>query len=135
MYVPNQLCTTSCEFFWPRSGNSLCTYHQVLSEPHLRTERWAEFVAGVSAINKTAWVLKILLYSFLRVQVTLSRRILHSSVTATAFMEILHMLVRRHHCTTSRHHLFRKAVDANILHSFMGRNWSPTKFFVFKNVF
>ena len=135
LYVPNQLCTTSCEFFWPRGGNSLGSYHHVLSEPHLRTDLWAEFVAVVSAIDKTAWVVKRLLYSFLMVQVTLSHRILHSSVSATAVMEILRMLVHRHHCTTSRHHLFRKAVDAYILHSFMGRNQSPPKFCVFWNVF
>jgi len=119
LYVPNQLCTTSCEFFWPRSGNSLCSYHHVLSEPHLRTDLWAEFVAGVSAIDKTAWVVKRLLYSFLIVQVTLSCRILHPSVSATAVIEILHMLVHRHHCTTSRRHIFRKAMDAFIHYSFI----------------
>jgi hypothetical protein len=83
--VPNQLCTTSCEFFWPRSGNSLCSYiPSCVSEPHLRIDLWAEFVAGVSAIDKTAWVVKRFLYSFLMVQVTLSCRILHPSVSATA---------------------------------------------------
>jgi hypothetical protein len=65
----------------------------VLSDPHLRTDLWAEFIAGVSAIDKTVWVVKRLFYSFLMVQVTLSRRILHSSVSATAVTEILHMLV------------------------------------------
>ena len=84
LFVPNKLCTTSREFFWPWSGNSLCSYYYVLSEPHLRTGLWAEFVAGVSAIDKTAWVVKMLLYSFLMVQVTLSCRIFHSSVSGTA---------------------------------------------------
>lgn len=84
-----------------------------------RTDLWAEFVAGVSAIDKTAWVVKRLLYSFLMVQVTLSCRILYPSVSATAVVEILHMLVHRHHCTTSRHHIFHKAMDAFILYSFI----------------
>lgn len=130
LYVPKKMCTTSCEFFWPWSGNSLCSYCYVLSESHLRTDLWAEFVAGVSAIDKTAWVVKRLLYSFLMVQVTLSCRILHSSVSGRAVMEILHMLLHRHHCTTSRHHLFHIAVVAFILHSFMGRNQSSPKFCV-----
>jgi len=130
-YVPNQLYTPTCEFFWPRSGNSLCSYQHVLSKPHLRTDLWAEFVAGVSVIDKTARMVKRLLYSFLMVQVTLLHRILHSSVSAIAVMEILHVLVHRHHCTASRHHLFRKAMDAYILHSVMGRKMSPPKFYVF----
>jgi len=130
-YVPNQLCTTTCEFFWSRSGNSLCSYHHGFSEPHLRRDLWAEFVAGVSAVDKTAWVVKRLLYSFLMVQITLSHRILHSSVSATAVMEILHMLVHRHHCTAPRHHLFCKVMDVYILHLIMGRKMSPPKFCVF----
>jgi hypothetical protein len=67
LYVPNQLCTTSCEYFWPRRGNSLCSYHHVLSKSHLRTDLWAEFVAGVTAVDKTGWVVKGLLYSFFMV--------------------------------------------------------------------
>jgi hypothetical protein len=55
-YMPNQLYTTWCEFFWPRSKNSMCLYDHVLSEPHLRTDCQAEFVAGISAIDKTAWL-------------------------------------------------------------------------------
>jgi hypothetical protein len=59
---------------------------------------------------------KKLLYAFLMVQVILSCRILHSSVSATADKEILHMVVHRLHSTTSRHHLFfRKAVVACVL--------------------